>query len=340
MFVFVSLFVCAYHMFIFCSTHNTYISYTKHFYPVHLHVHRYDQNPVVVYPTPTEEYWHDPDFWKDEKSNLYQTFVTIDDGNFKGRQFESAMYKSEIIYHDGLTPGSDDYNYMMSFVDEWQYHSNSFTTFSYDDATDITITVKKLQGSIPYNDVVIRPWGIATDIVKDPDSVSFKLNPSWGGAKKLSVEFDDDFKYNTCLLFIDELEDMNYNFHPSMFDANVHYFGVGYHNVNQEVKEGEQVYVAGGAFVMSNPGSDKQSIIYTAKDGDIHTYVNDIHIGGRGIVSGKNSDMGQWLVQLCGLNVYVTGITMANAFLQSNLGVNEVSICKSHVFNARSYCSI
>ena len=142
------------------QVHIPYTDYTS--IPMHLDVHRYDQNPVVVYPTPTEEYWNDPDFWKDEKSVWYQTLITIDEGNFKDRAFESAMYKSEVIYHDdtGLTPGSDDYNYMMSFVDEWQDHSNSYTTFSYDDKTDITITVKKLQGAIPYNDVAIRPSGI------------------------------------------------------------------------------------------------------------------------------------------------------------------------------------
>ena len=265
----------------------------------------------------------DDDLWAKEKSEWYQTFITINKGDFTGRRLESAMYKSEVTYHDDSTPDSDEYKYMMSFVDEWDGYSNSFTTFSYDDKTDITITVKKLQGSIPYNNVVIRPSGIANIIGQDSNSVSFQLNSDFGAAKKLSVEFDDEYKFNTCLLFVDGMEDENYKFHPNMFE--VYYYGVGYHTVSQELKEGDQAYVAGGAFLLNYPGS--KPIFYTNND-----YANDIHIGGRGIVSGKDSDRGIELVQLCGLNVYVTGITMANSFLQSNLGVNEVSICQSHVF--------
>lgn len=252
----------------------------------------------MVYPTPTQEFWPigtDPDYWQDEKSTWYQTYITINEGTFKGRTRESAMYKSVVTYHPGLDPNSQEYKDMMEVMNEWKYYSNSFTTFSYDYKTDVTIKVLKLQGAKPYNNVVIRPSGIANIIAKDSDSVSFKLNPNWGGIKKLSVEFDDEYN-NACLLFVDDLEDDNYNFHPSMFSPNVHYYGVGYHTVYQELKGGDEVYVAGGAFLLHKPGL-KTPIFYTGT-----SYVDGIHIGGRGIVSGKQSDIYIYPIQLCGVS--------------------------------------
>lgn len=123
---------------------------------------RSETNKLVVYPPPE-------DSWEDVASEFYKTSVMR-----SGRSFNSYMYKTEVSSDAG------------KYYDDWVGHSNSYTTFSFDESDGpITVTVEKLQGS--YTDVVIRPLGSVSNVQKVSNTaVSFELSESY---LKLSVEF-------------------------------------------------------------------------------------------------------------------------------------------------------
>jgi hypothetical protein len=187
----------------------------------------------------------------------------------------------------------------------------SFTTFSF--SGTVTVVIKKLNGASSH--CTIKPSYLNLQCKQmSAGYVSIELNSdSLARAKKcpanarechsakISVEFGGDLN-NQLFIFADAPED------PSAPNATSpeYYFGRGIHkDVNLTIPSGTTVVVAGGAYVYGRFTSAKNS--------------TDITIRGRGVVSGEalprpsEATDGLSLVNLCGSNLKVEGITFANA---------------------------
>jgi len=214
-----------------------------------------------------------------------------------GRTYECFVYYSEALGTDPLAG-----------------QSVSYVTFSFKDY--VKVTVKKLQGN--FKSAWLRPRTQAQHVISKTshNEASFTLtSPN----VKLSVEFDKDWMIDSLLIFADPLET---NISP-VHGSNVVYYGVGRHDINLELTSNKQVYVAGGAFLFAKDPS--KPIFYTSSDAS----QSHISIRGRGVVSGKLSSAGTYLVTTCGSYHEVEGITILDAQSQSHLQINAPWYCST-----------
>jgi len=126
---------------------------------------------------------------------------------------------------------------------------------------------------------------------------------------------------HSLLIFADPLEVDMPPIHSNN-SASV-YYGVGRHDVNLQLTSNKDVYVAGGAFLFNKDPS--QPVFYTSGSSS-HSHIS---IRGRGVVSGKLSDPGTYLMTLCGSYHEVNGITILDAQSQSHLQINAPWSCSA-----------
>jgi hypothetical protein len=218
-----------------------------------------------------------------------------------------------VVYPDppGIQP-SDQYAVTVSqngkelesfvYVTHAQWESNrskttSWTTFSF--SGEVTVKVTKLQGSFTEYRILPSSYGIRPTV--NGDSVTFELNQPC----KVAVGFDNHITH-PMLVFADPLEEDI----PDPEDPDVVYFGPGVHSVGAdfEIKEGQTVYLAGGAYVKGK---------FTSHD------ASNIVIRGRGVLSGEDFEKGsEHLIHLKGYgtrNTQIEGITLVSSPLYNTL---------------------
>jgi hypothetical protein len=152
------------------------------------------------------------------------------------------------------------------YVSDAQFEKNrskntAYSIFSF--AGKITVTVTKLDTA--FSNCKILPSSYKIAVSKKANSVSFTLDKP----RNIAVEFDGSQKY-PLLIFANPLEKNI----PKQTDANVLYYGPGYHDKEDTVflKANQTLYVAGGAVLSAHI---------------IGRNAPNAKIIGRGIISGR-----------------------------------------------------
>lgn len=167
----------------------------------------------------------------------------------------------------------------------------SWTTFSFNGP--ITVAVTKLQGT--FKTCKILPSSRKIEPKINGNMVEFQIEKP----EKLSIEFDGNIAH-PLLVFADPMEENV----PQQEAPNLVYFGPGVHDIgaDYEVKKGQTIYLAGGAYVRGTLRADDAS---------------NIVIRGRGILSGEQFEKKShhlieaknWKTR----HVLIEGITLINS---------------------------
>lgn len=201
------------------------------------------------------------------------------------------------------------------FADKgFDYGGNySFANFDMDGKVVVKITSKRSLAS-----TVVRP---ETAKVTHPNDHTLVL--TFEKPAKVSVE--PDGKKSPLLLFANPFE-LN---RPDSNATGIVYFGPGIHKPTKiTLGTGQTLYLAAGAVV-------KAAVV---------AHGNDIRIAGRGILDGSDWAWGKGpngcMVDICGTNIEVSGITIRGAFSwtivprnSSHVTVRNVKLCGSRVQN-------
>ncbi len=233
--------------------------------------------PFTMAATPAPAVWVYPGADAQFKSPEYRVVVIQN-----GQRHESFVYADKHQDEKLAARGSD-----------W----NHWTTFSFNGP--ITVEVTALKTKIPSAQILPSSRGIKPTVSADQRSLTFSLEkPAKLWAK---IPGTDE---NPLFIFADPPEENI----PSPTDKNVLFFGPGIHSVGEkyQLKSGQTVYLAGGAYVKGTLTGQNLS---------------DLTIRGRGILSGidiprKPNVAGiPWnMVQLDGpgKNQLIEGITVIN----------------------------
>jgi len=201
------------------------------------------------------------------------------------------------------------------FADKgFDYGGNySFANFDMDGKVTVKITSKRSLAS-----TIVRPEAVK---IVHPDEHTLLL--TFERPAKVSVE--PDGKKSPLLLFANPLEVDR----PDRNASGVVFFGPGIHKSTRiTLGSGQTLYLADGAVVK----------------GVVIAHGNNIRITGRGILDGSDWGWGKGpngnMVDICGTNVEVSGITIRGAFSwtivprnSSHVTIRNVKLCGSRVQN-------
>ncbi len=220
-----------------------------------------------------------------------------------GQAANSFVYKS-------MNADTGSYDYKSGFMQE----ANHWTTFSFSGSAEVTAS--RSDGKT-IRSCVVRPLSAGITPIISGNKCNFTIH----SPRKLSIEIDENFtktanvpemkgavkKYvvkHPLFVFADPMESNV----PAKSSDSIHYFGPGVHTIGAgyALKDGDHVYVAGGAYVKG-------------------TFINEggfkaIRFSGRGIISGigmaKNTQYGSHLIHMAansGSKFSVEGITFTDS---------------------------
>ena len=178
--------------------------------------------------------------------------------------------------------------------------SNSFTSFSF--SGKVTVTVRLLQTT--FGAAIIRPLALGSKVLKQgPSEIQFEVTTPYA---KLSLEFDDIWRYHTLLIFADPLEKEVPAMWPMDGSSPPAYFPPGEHRVTYLPESNTVFYLAPGSFLSHPDGKTDQSMFYTSRSNSNKR----IQIRGRGVISGKYSTGSPYMVSICGVGHRIEGVAI------------------------------
>ncbi|WP_282123113.1 glycosyl hydrolase family 28 protein [Algibacter mikhailovii] len=150
----------------------------------------------------------------------------------------------------------------------------SYASFDMNAKVEVKITYPQA-----VNTVKILPTSYGIQSTIDGNTISFSIdNPS-----NLTIEVNGDW-YESLHIFANPFEENI----PDPNDSNVIYFGPGVHDVNGvTVGDSTTVYIAGGAYIKANVGSEEKEVELRGRKRNPPTFFlqgKNITIRGRGII--------------------------------------------------------